>query len=516
MVKLVWPCGVFPEIGAMPTQARACHPTTPLARDIICIRKIRMRKSVRVRLLASIVVLACLIPSALFAQRTAGSRRPGRPPQEAIDACVGKQEGDSCQFKMPDGRIIRGTCRRLNGVLVCVPDRTSDDRNPEFGRQGSPRTRAPVLNVASTCANPKPAVSNVVDTGQSKAYGDGRDIACPKQGEDYYGQDAHYQGAQPAYRDNQDGTVTDLNTGLMWQKTPDFVKRTMTEAEQYAGSLSLAGHDDWRLPTIKELFSIADFRGNMNTMTPYIDTKHFDFEYPDTTEGWRIIDAQYRSSTRYLGTTMRRDKSVFGFNFADGRIKGYPISGGGAGRQYVRCVRGRAYGENDFVDNTDGTITDRASGLMWMKTDSGKTMNWKEALRYAENMNYAGYDDWRLPNVKELQSIVDYGRAPDASAPSARGPAIDPIFDLTETESWCWTGTTHIETGFGYYVCFGQAFSAWMHNGKQINAHGAGAVRSDPKSGDPSNYSGGKGPQSDQVRIYNYVRCVRNSPSADD
>jgi len=172
-------------------------------------------------------------------------------------------------------------------------------------------------------------------------------------------------------------------------------------------------------------------------------------------------------------------------------------------------VRGPAYGINQFVDNGDGTITDRATGLIWTKADSGKTMNWQEALRHAEDLEYAGHDDWRLPNVKELQTIVDYSRAPDARNPSARGTAIDPIFRNTETESWFWTSTTHIENQFGYYVCFGQAFSAREWNGKRMNAHGAGAVRSDPKSGDPSRWTGGLGPQADEIRIYNYVRCVR-------
>ncbi|MFH1480914.1 MAG: DUF1566 domain-containing protein [Pseudomonadota bacterium] len=303
--------------------------------------------------------------------------------------------------------------------------------------------------------------------------------------------------------------MTDLNTGLMWQKTPDFVKRTLSESEDYARPLTLSGYSDWRVPTIKELFTIADFRGNIRTMTPYINTHYFDFIYPNTAEGWRIIDARYRSNTRYVGTTMGGDRSVFGFNFADGRIKAYPVAGRGAGRQYVRCVRGPGYGENDFVDNGDGTITDRATGLMWMKADSARTMNWKEALEYAENLKYAGYDDWRLPNVKELQSIVDYSRAPDARSFSARGPAMDPLFNVTKEESWYWTSTTHIENRFGYYVCFGQGLSARKWNGKPMNAHGAGAVRSDPKTGDPSQWPNGLGPQSDEIRIYNYVRCVR-------
>ncbi|MCP4214004.1 MAG: DUF1566 domain-containing protein [bacterium] len=349
----------------------------------------------------------------------------------------------------------------------------------------------------------------VVDTGQDRCFNNKQEIKYPTRADSFYGQDAQYEVNPPSYCDNGDGTITDLNTGLIWQKTPDFVKRTLTESKKYADALTLAGKNDWRLPTIKELFSIADFKGNMHTKTPYIDTRYFDYKYPNTDEGWRIIDAQYRSCSQYKGLTMRGQRSVFGFNFADGRIKSYPDGTRGAGRQFVRCVRGNAYGENKFADNDDGTITDLATGLTWMKADSGKKMTWEQALKYAENVEVAGKSDWRLPNVKELQSIVDYSRAPDARDKKSRAAAIDPVFRLTEMESWHWSSTTHIETRGGYYVCFGQGLSAWVYQGRKMNAHGAGAVRSDPKNGDPAQYPQGKGPQGDEIRIYNYVRCVR-------
>ncbi|KUJ94418.1 MULTISPECIES: DUF1566 domain-containing protein [Archaeoglobus] len=88
----------------------------------------------------------------------------------------------------------------------------------------------------------------------------------------------------------------------------------------------------------------------------------------------------------------------------------------------------------EYADNGDGTVTDKATGLMWVKDDSGYCMNWKEALEYVQKMNeqgYLGYSDWRLPNAKELQSIVDYTRSSDASDPSKRGVAIEPIFTVT-------------------------------------------------------------------------------------
>lgn len=364
---------------------------------------------------------------------------------------------------------------------------------------------------------PAPAASvaagsyRIVDTGQDLCFAEKGPIEYPHPGNDYFGQDAEYVGAGPSYKDNLDGTVTDLVTGLMWQKTPDYTKRTQDEAESYAASLRLAGRNDWRLPSIKELFSLADLRGTMTTLTPFIDTKYFDFKYPtasSTSEvGARLIDAQYASSTRYIGTIMTLNvPSAFGFNFADGRIKSYPQ----AYPKYVRCCRGPAYGQNDFVDNQDGTVTDRATGLTWTKADSPKPMTWAQALSYAEQLSVGGHSDWRVPNVKELQSIVDYSRAPNAMDLTMAGPAIDPVFTCTKAQSWCWTSTTHYESGFAYYVCFGEASCAWkLYNGAKMDAHGAGAVRGDPKSGDPGKFPDGLGPQADEIRIYNYVRCVR-------
>ncbi|HUS71893.1 MAG TPA: DUF1566 domain-containing protein [Sedimentisphaerales bacterium] len=359
-----------------------------------------------------------------------------------------------------------------------------------------------------------------MDTGQSECYNNKGLIACPRPGEAFYGQDAQYQGIQPAYRDNRDGTVTDLNTGLIWQKTPDFDNLvTWYDAVDYADDLELAGYNDWRLPTIKELYSITDFGGNQHTKTPYLNTKYFDFEYPNPSTGLRFIDAQYWSNNFYAGRTMNGDLSAFGFNFADGRIKSYPanVTRGPLARRYVRCVRGNPdYGKNKFLDNGNGTITDSATGLMWQKKDNGTAMNWRQALSYAEKLDYTGHDDWRLPNAKELQSIVDYTRSPGATKPNMRTAAIDPIFNLTETESWFWTSTTHGDhKSHAVYICFGRALAYDFRSGEFTkDAHGAGAQRSDPKAGNPINYPRGLGPQRDQIRIYNYVRCVRDVSSA--
>ncbi len=359
----------------------------------------------------------------------------------------------------------------------------------------------------------------IVDTGQDRCFSTDREIAYPKAGAAFDGQDAQVQGRAPAYKDNGDGTVTDLNTGLMWQKTPDLKnKATFAQAVAGAKTFPLAGHADWRLPTIKELYSLIDFRGysahTVPQAKPYIDTNYFDFVFGDEAKGERLIDAQYWSATEYLGRTMTGNSTVFGVNFADGRIKGYPKVSprkGGEMTEFVRYVRGNPkYGVNDFADSGDGTVTDRATGLMWQKADSGKGLDWQAALAYAGALKLAGHDDWRLPNAKELQSLVDYGHAPDATDRAKQSPALNPVFKMGDPEAWYWTGTTHLENrscGFAVYVCFGKAMGS-MH-GEKMNVHGAGAQRSDPKAGNPADWAGGNGPQGDEVRILNYVRCVR-------
>jgi hypothetical protein len=181
------------------------------------------------------------------------------------------------------------------------------------------------------------------------------------------------------------------------------------------------------------------------------------------------------------------------------------------------------------VDNGDGTVTDRATGLTWMQVDSGHlragprqdgSLTWAEALAWAEQLNYAGHDDWRLPNAKELQSLVDYTRSPATT----NSPAIDPVFRTTSItdeagrKDWpyFWTGTTHVglrRARSAVYIAFGRAggFMTDRRTGRKRlqDVHGAGAQRSAPKSGDPKQFAGGRGPQGDVVRIHNFVRCVR-------
>jgi len=97
-----------------------------------------------------------------------------------------------------------------------------------------------------------------------------------------------------------------------------------------------------------------------------------------------------------------------------------------------------------FTDNGDGTVADNCTGLMWQKDTADvngdgtivsdqDALTWQKALKYCESLEFAGHDDWRLPNVRELQSIVDYGRL---------NPSIDPVF--WAESGWYWSSSTSV------------------------------------------------------------------------
>jgi hypothetical protein len=373
------------------------------------------------------------------------------------------------------------------------------------------------LLLAGAPAFPEPY--RVVDTGQDVCFNADSPMECPGPGQAFFGQDAHYLGNQARYRDNGDGAVSDLVTGLMWVEARG--EKATWEAEMRgASACRVGGHDDWRMPSIKELSSLIDFRGwargSASESIAFIDTRYFAFEYGDASAGERYIDCQDWSATKYRGTTMGGNPTVFGVNFADGRIKGYPKTDprGGAKKLYVRYVRGnRSYGRNDLAARGD-VVEDRATGLFWQREDSGKTMNWQGAPAYFEGLDLGGRSDWRPPNSKELQSIVDYSRSPTATGSAA----IDPVFGVSETESYFWTSTTHLDGmadkagSHAAYVAFGRVMGYMRtpgSSGKRLmEVHGAGAAgQRGPVRGPGGRLSLASGPAT--LRKMNHFQFMR-------
>ncbi len=357
----------------------------------------------------------------------------------------------------------------------------------------------------------------IVSTSQTGIWDDTGNSINPISGEAFYGQDAQYTHTTPVYTLSSDGkTVKDEVTGLTWQKSYDSGTYYWASIQTVVDNLNnqnYGGYSDWRVPTIKELYSLWD----ASVGWPYIDTDYFDITYTSEQE---LSHAIFWSTDKYTGVMGNISANgetpgaelAFGVNFGTGHIKSYSIKVGP--KHQVRCVRGNlSYGVNLFQNNNDGTISDLATGLMWQQNDNGSGIDWEDALAYAQtqnNANYLGHNDWRLPNAKELQSLVDYKRSPYATNTANVGPAINTLFSCTSILNdggkadypYYWTSTSAMSMANGsypsaWYVAFGQA-----EDGNGENLHGAGAVRFDSKT---------VGTGAGEERVLNYVRLVRNS-----
>jgi hypothetical protein len=249
-------------------------------------------------------------------------------------------------------------------------------------------------------------IPRTICTGQSVCYNGTEAIACSAEGSDYYGQD--YQYKELGYCFPRDYTVsgtagadvvTDNNTGLIWQRalpatysgcaggTPAGSECTWQKAIDYCDGLDYAGQTDWRLPSRQELSTIPDY-GSYN---PAIDETMF----PDIP----LNDYWTRSSC----------VSDTAFSWYVSFYNGGVFHGGKTYSNHVRCVRGSVLPVSSFAESTVGgkvIVTDILTGLVWQKEYSNN-VTWGDALSYCEDSNYAGYTDWRLPNINEIKMLTN-------------------------------------------------------------------------------------------------------------
>jgi len=208
-----------------------------------------------------------------------------------------------------------------------------------------------------------------------------------------FGEDNDYSINIPSFTNNGNGTITDNITGLMWQQT-DGGEMTIENAVTYCNNLTLGGYSDWRLPTPIEAYSIL----NHQNVNPAINTTYFTLT---AAEYWWTSTFQVGDATKVWCTN------------AGGGIGNHPksetISAGGTKKFHVRAVRTVITPKiiTRFTDNGNGTITDNLTQLIWQKVPNTTALTWEQALNYAENLSLAGATDWRLPNIKELQSLND-------------------------------------------------------------------------------------------------------------
>lgn len=267
------------------------------------------------------------------------------------------------------------------------------------------------------------SMKRLPDTGQTTSY-----TNTP-------GEDADYNINPPFFINNGNGTITDTVTGLMWQQI-DGGEMTFDKAVIYASDLVLGGYSDWRMPSILELNSLLNHDKN----NPALNTVYF-----------TATAAQYWWS----GQKQVNDATKAWCANAGGGIGNHPVSetvsAGGAKKFHVRAVRDISTPTTiatRFIDNKNGTTTDQLTGLIWQQipTDS---MTWEQALITAENLVSGGSSQWRMPNIKEIQSISEV---------SIYNPSISKTYFSGISTAWYWSSTSlanqstrawYLDTQFG-------------------------------------------------------------------
>jgi len=110
-------------------------------------------------------------------------------------------------------------------------------------------------------------------------------------------------------------------------------------------------------------------------------------------------------------------------------------------------------------DNDTQIVTDNETGLQWQDNES-VSKTWKSAIDYCENLTLGSYEDWRLPNINELTSLVDDSKS---------NPSIDTVFQYTAS-SYYWSSTTYASSsGHAWLVRFYYGFQ--YSNGKNYSSY---------------------------------------------
>ncbi|WP_200154164.1 InlB B-repeat-containing protein, partial [Chromatium okenii] len=303
--------------------------------------------------------------------------------------------------------------------------------------------------------------------GQDKHYGRDAEAAAGTltkvgggaAGFDFTAIDASGNTTTPTSGANPHPCVLDNVTGLMWEvKTDDNGLRdqahtyTFDEAASYVNAvndLNLCGFSDWRMPTVKELYGIT----HLGIFNSTIDSTYF----PNTPNWLFWSGSPYANGANYAWYVY----FVIGNASYDHRN----------GNNHVRLVRG-GQSFDSFVDNGDGTVSQTNTGLMWAKCSEGQsvtdctgtasTKTWSEALTVANNSNLGGYSDWRLPNAKELQALVDYSRFTTT---------IDTSYFPNTPSSWFWSGSPSAVSAnyaWGVYFNNGNASNNYRYNDDHV------------------------------------------------
>ncbi len=355
------------------------------------------------------------------------------------------------------------------------------NQNPVTIIMNEPKNVVAIFSVAGR-------VINLPRTGQDKCCNSlGAEISCTGTEQDG---ELKMGVAWPDPRFTVNGEcVSDNLTGLMWSKNGNLPNgtRNWQGALNYVASINsgsgLCGYKDWRLPNVNEFESLIN-AGEANSATWLVSQGFINVE----------------SVIHWTSTSLANDPSgtmvvgIWGGGTSFGPKSNlyyvWPVRSGQPGTSAPSEVwrtgqtttyatgddgdlkKGVAWPSPRFTDNGNGTVTDKLTGLIWTKNANlaGGTKTWQEALDYVRTLNTGGHSDWRLPNRKELFSLIDYSKHnPPLPAEATQ------LFQNVQFGDY-WSSTTYAaNTSIGWFV---NMFIGYVYISSKSNSNYVWPVRS--------------------------------------
>ena len=245
------------------------------------------------------------------------------------------------------------------------------------------------------------------------------------------GDDGNYQkGVSRNY-------VAGGTSGLIWQRcnagqvgsncSGDGNNLLLDQAINYCNNLNLDGRV-WRLPTVNELSNLVDYGVESDTT---IDSIAFPNIHPTIASHWTSsLYGQDKSKAWYV-------------HFFNGAVNYVSKFGSG---YFAKCISGQLENNSSYQDLGNSTVIDAITGLVWQKCSVGQsliscsgtatTYSWEGAVGYCNNLSLGGRSNWRLPNINELRSMIEYN--------STSYPTLNiSLFPNTKIGSY-WSSTTYV------------------------------------------------------------------------
>lgn len=284
----------------------------------------------------------------------------------------------------------------------------------------------------------------IARTGQTTSYADNDDGDLRK----------GVSWSADRFIEDQDGNLIDTMTGLMWPSAlwqELYVESGLTSgtwdiALNTYTNYTIGDYDDWHVPNLREFMSLLDYGyqgANEDFWTSTTDSNN-------SLQAWAVNG---RTGTEVLNKVISCKvlpvRYAYGLATAEvARTGAMPLNDYEEDPGEDATLRnGVIWATTRFTDNGDGTVTDILTGLMWLQDAEATAATgaiWTNAVSTAAASTVGGYDDWRLPNVRELESLLDMSQS---------APCLPSGHHFLNCNHRFWTSTTRAgQTGFAWYI----------------------------------------------------------------